>query len=195
MADTGVLNFQTQTNGGWDSTTSGFGATGTLLADDNGYTAAASNTTVAYIEDSSGADVPSGATVNGMEVYCTDCGYYSAFAGASLQVEVSIDGGSNYGSTALSEALTGVASLTPTTDFTLGANNQLWGISWGTSGIDVSDLKLKLTNVRSGFGLSHFDYISAKIYYTEAVTVTSSIPTMKIKSGKLTLMGGKLTIK
>jgi len=193
MADTGVLNFQTQT-GAWDTTSSGFGATGTMLSDDGGYTAAMSNTTIAYVEDSSGNDVPSGATVNGMEVYCTDCGYYNAFAGATLQVEVSINGGSSYGSTTLSQALTGVANLTPTTDFTLGSNSETWGISWGTSGIDVSDLKLKLTNVRSGFGLSHFDYISAKIYYTEAAAATTSSG-LTLKGGTFTLKGGTLTIK
>ena len=194
MADTGVLNFQTQT-GAWDTTSSGFGATGTMLSDDGGYTAATSNTTIAYVEDSSGNDVPSGATVNGMEVYCTDCGYYNAFAGATLQVEVSIDGGSSYGSTTLSQALTGVANLTPTTDFTLGADDQLWGITWGTSGIDVSDLKLKLTNVRSGFGLSHFDHISAKIYYTEPAAADPAGQPAKILSGNVSILGGKVIIK
>ena len=87
MADTGVLNFQTQT-GAWDTTSSGFGATGTLLSDDGGYTCATSNTTIAYLEDSSGNDVPSGATVTGMEVYCTDCGYYNAFAAATLSLAI-----------------------------------------------------------------------------------------------------------
>ena len=127
-----------------------------------------------------------------MEVYCTDCGYYNAFAAATLQVNVSINGGSSYSSTTLSQALTGVAGLTPTTDFTLGADDQLWGITWGTSGIDVSNLKLKLTNVRSGFGLSHFNHISAKIYYTEASTASSGIT---LKGGTFTLKGGTLTIK
>ena len=192
MADTGVLNFQTQT-GAWDTTSSGFGATGTMLSDDGGYTAAMSNTTIAYVEDSSGNDVPSGATVNGMEVYCTDCGYYNAFNAATLQVEVSINGGSSYGSTTLSQALTGVGNLTPTTDFTLGSNSETWGITWGTSGIDVSDLKLKLTNVRSGFGLSHFDYISAKIYYTEAAAPSTT--RVNIQGGTFNLKGGTLTIK
>ena len=192
MADTGVLNFQTQT-GAWDTTSSGFGATGTLLSDDGGYTAATSNTTIAYVEDSSGNDVPSGATVNGMEVYCTDCGYYNAFAAATLQVNVSINGGSSYSSTTLSQALTGVAGLTPTTDFTLGADDQLWGLTWGTSGIDVTNLKIKLTNVRSGFGLSHFDYISAKIYYTEAASPSTT--RVNIQGGTFTLKGGTLTIK
>ena len=192
MADTGVLNFQTQTNGDCLTSNAGLGATGTALSDDGGYTACTSNDCVFYVEDSSGNDVPSGATVNGMEVYCTDCGYYNAFASADLKVEVSIDGGSSYGSTSQTEDMSGVANLTPTFDFTLGSNSQTWGISWGTSGIDVSDLKLKLTSERSGFGLSYFDHISAKIYYTEAVGHT---PTLNIKSGHITLKGGKLTIK
>tara|TARA_Y100001937_G_scaffold102731_1_gene141318 strand:- start:697 stop:1293 length:597 start_codon:yes stop_codon:yes gene_type:complete len=197
MPDTGVLNFQTQT-GAWDTSTPGFGATGTVLSDDGNYSAALSGTTSCVIDDSSGTDVPSGATITGMEVFATDTGYLSSFAAASLKVEVSINNGTSYGSTSLTEALTSSSTLTPTTDITFGSSSQLWGITWPSTGFDVSLLNIKLTNIRTGFGLSHFDHISAKIHYIAGVTADSLSTingSLKIKNGgKVQIINGKLLI-
>ena len=191
MPDTGVLDFQTQT-GAWDTSSSGFGATGTVLSDDGNYSAALSNTTSCVIDDSSGNDVPSGATITGMEVFATDTGYLNSFAAASLKVEVSINNGTSYGSTSLTEALTSSSTLTPTTDIIFGSNSQLWGITWPSTGFDVSLLNLKLTNIRTGFGISHFDHISAKIHYIAADTGTGPV---KIGAGsRFNISSGKFTI-
>ena len=133
-----------------------------------------------------------------MEVFATDTGYLSSFAAASLKVEVSINNGTSYGSTSLTEALTSSSTLTPTTDITFGSSSQLWGITWPSTGFDVSLLNIKLTNIRTGFGLSHFDHISAKIHYIAGVTADSLSTingSLKIKNGgKVQIINGKLLI-
>ena len=193
MADTGLIRPQSHT---------GFNSSGadsiddTVVADDNtaGSVFMFSGATgTVIVSDFTGTDLPAGATVNGVEI-TLKAGF--AFSQCTATTHVGKGGaGGSFGSTTVSQDLATSAGAS-TTIYTLGSNSQTWGVSW--SGFtDLSDLAVKITSVRtdggSGTSIMSIFAIRAKVYYTEAVSVSPSGITLK--GGTLTLKGGSLTIK
>ena len=192
MADTGTLSFVSQ-DSGW-SVSHGVGS-GTMLTDDGNTSMGMLNQT-AIVSNASlgGSDIGSGATINGCEVFLTDFGYFASYSASTLEIKLSIDGGSSF-SSAKTQALDSAASTLPTTDYTIGSSSDTWGLSWGTGGVDISDLQVSVKATGSGFMLVFGDYIGIKIYYTLAVADSSIPPILNVKSGYINLKSGKLIIK
>jgi len=193
MADTGLIRPQSH---------SGFSLNGanaiddTVVADDNtgasGYMFSGATFT-GYVSDFTGTDLPAGATVNGVEI-TLKAGW--AFSQCTSTTYVGKGGaGGSFGSTTVSQDLS-VSAGAGSTIYTQGSNSQTWGIDW--SGFtDLSDLAVKITSVRTdgttGTSILAVFAVRAKVYYTEAASVSPSGITLK--SGTLTLKGGTLTIK
>ena len=127
--------------------------------------------------------LPGGATVTGAEVELQ--GTYVSSGTGTFDIQISIDGGSSFSSSITSGT---IDTSGGTDDYTVGGSTQLWGLNW--SGFsDLSQLQVKGLN---GSVNIFSDHVRLKLYYTEAASHT---PTLNIKSGYITLKGGKLTIK
>ena len=127
--------------------------------------------------------LPAGATITGAEVLLTDV--YVTSGTGTFDIQISIDGGSSFSSSITSGT---IDTSGGTDDYTVGGSTQLWGLNW--SGFsDLSQLQVKGLN---GSVNIFSDHVRLKLYYTEAASHT---PTLNIKSGYITLKGGKLTIK
>lgn len=106
--------------------------------------------------------VPSGATINGIEVFLNWSSGYNA--GADTDVDLSWNGGTNYTS-----AKTAVSSgQFPTeTDTTLGGATDTWGRSWSDTEFSNTNFRVRLKGTDVS-GMTLVDYIKIKIYYTDA---------------------------
>tara|TARA_E500000305_G_C3938626_1_gene196387 strand:- start:123 stop:656 length:534 start_codon:yes stop_codon:yes gene_type:complete len=126
--------------------------------------------------------LPAGATVVGAEVLLLNT-YISSGTG-TFDIQLSIDGGSNFSSSITS----GTINTTQTNDFTLGGSSNLWGLDW-SSFSDLSNLQVKGLNGSTNI---FSDHVQIKLHYTAAAQSPSGI---KLKGGTFTLKGGTLTIK
>ena len=125
--------------------------------------------------------LPAGATITGAEVLLTNT--YVTSGTGTFDIQISINGGSSFSTSITS----GTINTTQTNDFTLGGSSNLWGLNW-SSFSDLSQLQVKGLN---GVNNIYSQHVQIKLYYTENVHT----PTLNIKSGYITLKGGKLTIK
>ena len=125
--------------------------------------------------------LPGGATITGAEVKLKDT-YVSSGTG-TFDIQISIDGGSSF-----SSSITSGTIGTSSSNFIIGGSSNLWGLNW-SSFSDLSQLQVKGLN---GTLNIISDHVYIKLHYTEAASHT---PTLNIKSGYITLKGGKLTIK
>ena len=130
--------------------------------------------------------LPVGATIVGAEVKLLET--YSSPDGQTFDIQLSIDGGSNF-SSAITSGNVGVSGdadndhLVPTS----GGATQLWGLDW--SGFsDLSQIQLKGSN---GTQNIVSDHVQLKLYYTEAASPDS----IKLNGGIFTIRGGTITIK
>ena len=133
--------------------------------------------------------LPAGATIVGAEVKLLET--YSSPDGQTFDIQLSIDGGSNFSSAITSGNLgtssggsgAGADHLVPTS----GGATQLWGLDW--SGFsDLSQIQLKGSN---GTQNIVSDHVQLKLYYTEAASPDS----IKLNGGIFTIRGGTITIK
>lgn len=138
------------------------------------------------IYDFSSDSLPAGATVTGAEVIVKDV-YGLSNSAASLDISISINGGSSFSS----EKNTGAFGTTVGngTNKTVGGSSDLWGLDW-SSFSDLGDLEVK--GEGDGSNIPVADCAQIKVYYN--VTTTTSTK-LQIKGGTLTLKGGTLTIK
>ena len=123
-------------------------------------------------------DIPTGSTIVGAIVHLTNT--YALTTPSVLDIQLSIDGGSNF-SDAIS---TGNLTTTASDDVEVGDSSELWGLDWSNLG----DIQIKGTSTGAGVPLSAMAQI--QIYYQPPLEHTTSII-----SGKVILKSGKLTIK
>ena len=229
MADTGLINpgeltpaMLGGTNGGQGRIADGNNATFTQDFEFSG----ATNTY--YMHSFSGTDIPSGATIDGVELivharYEDDYQAFNAYfgiakdgdgtdgnaSGATFSDEA--DGGSGYtdsaqvdngggsfGASGGSDGGFAVFDLTDTfSTKTFGSPTTTWAIDWGTDGLDLTNLVVKMVvayDVSSGIWILDFAELDLKIYFTEAALpeVRRSIT---LNGGKITLDAGSVTLK
>ena len=173
MADTGIL--------------SGTSSSGNAIIGSNAWFELAGN--VGWLTNQTctvigfSPDIPTGSTIVGAIVHLTNT--YALTTPSVLDIQLSIDGGSNF-SDAIS---TGNLTTTASDDVEVGDSSELWGLDWSDfKGANISDIQIKGTSTAAGVPLSAMAQI--QIYYEDAVLHTTSIV-----SGKLILKSGKLTIK
>ena len=179
MADTGFLTSTSNKNASNVFFNTLWNACGT------GFTIWLSSGTLT-IYDFSSDSLPAGATVTGAEVIVKD-GYGLSSTAASMDVKISINGGSSY-SSAKNTGAFGVTTNSGVNK-TVGGSSDLWGLDW-SSFSDLGDLEVKGDGDGSQNVLS--DCAQIKVYYQVAAT---HIPTVSIKGGTFDLKGGTLTIK
>jgi len=225
MADTGLINSGELTpnfigggNGGNDRIIDGNNATFTQALDFGGAT------DTHYMHSFSGTDIPSGATIDGVELivharYEDDYQAFNVYFGIAKDGDGTdgnasgatfsdvADGGSGYTGTVGTDTGDGspssdgglaVFDLTDTfSTKTFGSPTTTWNIDWGTDGLDLTNLVVKMVvayDVSSGIWIYDFAELDLKIYYTEAALpeVRRSIT---LNGGKITLDAGSVTLK
>ena len=227
MADTGLINSGELTpnfigggNGGNDRIIDGNNATFTQTYDFSG------GTDTHYMHSFSGTDIPSGATINGVEliVHARYEDDYQAFnvyfgiakdgdgtdgnaSGATFSDEADngegytdaaqVDnGGGSFGSGGDDGGLA-VFDLTDTfSTKTFGSPTTTWAIDWGTDGLDLTNLVVKMVvayDVSSGIWIYDFAELDLKIYFSLPPTTTGPF---KLEGGsRVQIATGKFLIK
>ena len=135
--------------------------------------------------------LPAGATVVGAEVALLAS--YSSPDGQTFDIQLSIDGGSNFSSSITSGNLgtssasggtggSGADHLVPTS----GGATQLWGLDW--SGFsDLSQIQLKGLNGTANIVSQH---VQLKLYYE----VDTGMGSVKLDGTKIQIVSGKFLI-
>ena len=181
------------------TTTSGFTANPANAIDGNDgtdasiihFTDAALNV---IISSYGGDDIPTGATINGVEIRIR-ASFASIFPATKLiDVELSKNGASGTFNSPSSGATSTVLSST-VTDYTFGGSSETWQHSWNDF-TDISELAIKFTSDQVGV----LDQTTITTIFAAAITVYYEvgdliIPRLKINSGKVTIKGGNFTIK
>ena len=199
MADTGLINpgeltpnFVGGSNGGQGRIIDGNASTFTQTYDFSG------GTDTHYMHSFSGTDIPSGATIDGVELivharYEDDYQAFNVYFGIAKDGDGTdgnasgatfsdvADGGSGYtgtvgidngGGDITGDGGIGVFDLTDTfSTKTFGSPTTTWNIDWGTDGLDLTNLVVKMVvayDVSSGIWIYDFAELDLKIYYTEA---------------------------
>jgi len=106
--------------------------------------------------------IPSGATIDGIEVQCE---FNNALGGflSTVQFSLSWNNGTNYTSTK-SDTVTGTTDATKT----YGGATDTWGRSWTASEFADGTFLVKLEG-KTAFGATcQVDWMAVKVYYTEA---------------------------
>lgn len=110
--------------------------------------------------------VPSGATINGIEVN-TEFSTDFVSATATLQLSLSWNNGTNYTATK-SDTVTG---STTDKNSTLGGAADTWGRSWTDSEFANGTFLVKVEGKSTDFsGSCRLDFLQIKVYYTVAAT-------------------------
>ena len=132
--------------------------------------------------------LPAGATVVGAEVQLLAS--YSSPDGNTIDIQLSIDGGSNFSSAITSGNLgtssggsgQGADHLIPTS----GGATQLWGLDW--SGFsDLSQIQLKGLNATANVVSQH---VQLKLYYE----LETGMGSVKLDGAKIQIVSGKFLI-
>ena len=113
--------------------------------------------TVSHVFNTFGFTVPTGNTIQGIEVKLDS--RYSSSAG-TISVDLSWNAGSNYTSTKLTPTLTATDAV-----YTLGSESDTWGRSWSSSEFSDANLRVRVT---AGISLLELDGIEVRIYHQAA---------------------------
>ena len=159
MSDTGFkVTGNVASSGTWGNMTT----TRINTADNSRAIAAGTTFSVATLNNYT-FGVPSGATINGIEVnteFSTDV----ALATATLQLSLSWNNGTNYTATK-SDTTTG---STTDKNSTLGGSADTWGHSWTDSEFANGTFLVKVEGKSSNFGgQCRLDFLQIKVYYTQ----------------------------
>lgn len=157
MADTGFKSPSSSNTGGWTTLSNCYSSNNTY----------ATNTSTTFVSGDTynfAFGVPSGATVDGIEVTAE---FSAQFGGvtATIQLSVSGDGGGAYSSTK-SDTVVGVTDTTRT----YGGATDLWGLgSFSEFNTQDGTFYIKVEGKTSSGGIQcRLDHLQAKIYYTES---------------------------
>ena len=106
--------------------------------------------------------IPSGATINGIEVN-TEFSTSAVASTATLQISLSWDNGTNY-TTAKSDTVTG---STTDKNSTMGGSADTWGRSWTDTEFANGTFLVKVEGKSSqAFNNCRLDFLQIKVYYT-----------------------------
>ena len=137
------------------------------------------------IDDFNDLSVPSGATINGIELLINMAGSGLTNGGAYFKVN---NGTSDSAAKAPNQNFSAYATFS---DMSIGASNDLWGLTWdATTANDIS--ALWDVTFHDSAGTAYFDHVQVRITYTEGAPDTSGPIT--ITSGKISLTSGLITI-
>ena len=139
-----------------------------------------------------GFSIPSGATIDGIEIsveaYCED----TEEASQRLGVELSWNGGSSYTST--SNTITWSWEEGEYSNV-LGGSSDTWGRSWSDTEFSNTNFRIRLNTIFETYTI-YVDHIKIKVYYTEApsnnppvITASSQNPSNLATSVGLSLDG------
>ena len=162
MADTGFkVTGAVVSAGSWVNMT-----TTRINTADNSRATATSTSFIAATLNNYAFGVPSGATIDGIEVN-TEFSTEISGATATLQLSLSWDNGTNYTATK-SDTITGT---TTDKNSTLGGAADTWGRSWTDSELADGTFLVKVEGKNSNFGFQcRLDFLQIKVYYTVAAT-------------------------
>ena len=162
MADTGFkVTGAVVYDGGWTNLT-----TTRLNTADNSRTTVTGNTFVIATLNNYSFGIPSGATIDGIEVNTEFSTDFSS-ATATLQLSLSWNNGTNYTATK-SDTVTG---STTDKNSTLGGATDTWGRSWTDSEFANGTFLVKVEGKSdTPFNLCRLDFLQIKVYYTVAET-------------------------
>lgn len=117
--------------------------------------------------DTFGFGVPAGSTINGIEVKVE--AKSSDTSGCRLEVDLSKDGGANWGNDADTSSLTGSDVV-----YTLGGASDLWGTTWSATSVDDFNFSARLRiddttgNDCDDAATISIDHVQAIVHYTAA---------------------------
>jgi len=126
------------------------------------------NDTSSVVYKTYGISDLSGDTIVGIEVQLEGYADWDT-ADGTIYASLSYNGGSNYTST--KSNLFVRRDHGPNDTFTYGGSDELWGRTWSGSEFSDANFRTKLLEETAGSRVL-LDYISVKVYYTEAVTDT-----------------------
>ena len=136
--------------------------------------------------------IPAGATIDGIEFIME--GYSTSTTFTNPFLSVSNDGGSSF-STARNIETAPFTTSSTEGDWQIeqaGGATELWGLSWTPTTANNIQFKIDFS-VNSG-GV-FFDYVLARIYYTQGLTTYPSDDNMHIQNGVIVLNNGRLDIQ
>ena len=114
--------------------------------------------------------IPSGATINGIEVN-TEFSTSAVASTATLQISLSWDNGTNY-TTAKSDTVTG---STTDKNSTMGGSADTWGRSWTDTEFANGTFLVKVEGKSSqALNNCRLDFLQIKVYYTTASGTTGA---------------------
>ena len=187
MADTGFRSFSA-TSGDWY-------ISGANAIDDNDSPQSqifnfSGGIETAYVSELEGDDIPTGATINGVEIQTITKYGTNPSGGITFTVQVSSNGVSGtYDTSETSETLGSGYSTE-----TFGSSTELWGVNFGTW-TDITNLAVKMifTPGTTALYVADVAEVRAKIYYTPMEPKPH--PRLSVKGGNFKILSGKLTIK
>lgn len=222
MADTGWISPGELTpsmlggsNGGQSRISDGDNSTYTEAYDFSG------GTETFYCHSFSGTDIPAGSNINGVELRIAG-NYEPDYTAFNLYMGIAKDGDGtdgNASSATFSDVANGGTGYTGTsqldngggsitgdggfaawdipnddsgTEITFGSPSTTWQLDWGTAGLDLTNLVVKLViayDISSGIWIFQFRELALKIHYTPP-----PVARMKINGGSVTLKAGSLKI-
>ncbi len=158
MADTGL-----KTTGavGYDGTWTNLTTTRINTSDNSRATTTSSTFDAGSLYNYS-FGIPSGATIDGIEVQCEFNNALGGFV-STVQFSLSWNNGTNYTATK-SDTVTGTTDATKT----YGGATDTWGRSWTDSEFADGTFLMKIEG-KTGFGATcRVDWLAVKVYYTAA---------------------------
>lgn len=138
------------------------------------------------LNDFNSLSIPAGATINGIQVVMVMATLATTNGATYFKVN---NGTSDSSAKAANENFT---EWSTTSVITVGADDDLWGLSWTPSTCENITVKFDV-NYHDGNGQGYFDSVQVIVTFTEGVaTVTRNIVTLS--SGNITINNGTITI-
>lgn len=118
------------------------------------------------ISSNYGFSIPSGATINGIEVTVRRYGSVLGLVDDTVRIRKA---GVSIGTDLKA---TGIAWPVANTDRIYGGPTELWGTTWTPANINATDfgVLIRATNPTAGAATAYVDIVSVKVYYGEATT-------------------------
>ena len=149
------------------------------------------------------AQIPAGATINGIELVSTTISTGTGFIGTAGStgaaetgtLEIYFYNGTSYSTAVYSNTFTGPNDYYPVPngggEVLAGGPSDLSGLTWNVADQTNFGFRIDVTAITATPVLVAVRGLALKVYYTEAAANT---PSLTISSGKLTISSGKFTL-
>lgn len=152
----------------------------------------ATETTVGESQDYGdfGINLPAGSTVRGVSVRVE--GASTASSWKEIGMEVSNDNGATW-----SSQLLGRVSTTVDDFLVYGHANYLWGLTWTSTDVADTDLRVRIEMNAEESTLSDLevDHVSVRVYYDPAASTTDTVSKVQIQMGEVIIKDGEVIIQ